>query len=312
MPAAAAWSRTLRSSRDLLLRIALTRDLIFAQTQQRTRPSHYCSGQPRRPAGQKLICARGQSSQPVREAVSNSTAAPDTSCGYTSSWGTCAAAATRPPPHMQLATLAVLVCAAAGCLAATPTAVRLPTGRPFVIGWAAMNMAARQRVIWVDPALGNDTNSGATQDKAVKTFTRAWNMVRARAHVHSYLAGEGGWSCPLQKVQQQCHPGCLLKLQVHPSLHAGASSAHQALSYHHPSRHISAQTRQAVPGEGTRQWVGPGRAKDVQRQPRQPERPLLPTLPQCPAGYATSVAATPTQSSSRAKGIPAPSFSAPT
>ena len=79
---------------------------------------------------------------------------------------------------MRLATLAALLaCATAGCLAATPTAVQLPAGRRYDMGWAAMGMAARQRIIWVDPTNGNDTYSGATKAKAVRTFTRAWNMV---------------------------------------------------------------------------------------------------------------------------------------
>ncbi len=79
---------------------------------------------------------------------------------------------------MRFAALAVLlVCTAAGCLAATPTAVRLPTGRPYVMGWSAMGIETRRRVIWVNPTGGKDSNWGATKETAVKTFTRAWNMV---------------------------------------------------------------------------------------------------------------------------------------
>ncbi|PRW44629.1 Right handed beta helix region [Chlorella sorokiniana] len=72
---------------------------------------------------------------------------------------------------------ALLACAAAGCLAATPSAVRLPTGRPYAMGWASMGIGTRRRIIWVDPTNGRDSYSGATSGRAVKTFIKAWGMV---------------------------------------------------------------------------------------------------------------------------------------
>lgn len=74
--------------------------------------------------------------------------------------------------------LALLLVATAAATLAAPTAVRLPDGKPYEIGWASAGITARRRVIWVNPATGNDASSGATQAQAVKTFARAWDLVR--------------------------------------------------------------------------------------------------------------------------------------
>ena len=85
--------------------------------------------------------------------------------------------------------LALLLAVAATAALAAPTAIRLPDGKPFDIGWASAGITARRRVLWVSPATGSDANSGATQAQAVQTFTRAWDMVRLQPGASKQGAG---------------------------------------------------------------------------------------------------------------------------
>lgn len=47
----------------------------------------------------------------------------------------------------------------------------LPNGKPFALGAYAVSD------IWVNPATGNDANSGATRAAAKRTLTAAWSMI---------------------------------------------------------------------------------------------------------------------------------------
>lgn len=90
---------------------------------------------------------------------------------------------------LGLAALAATL--AAGPAAARTTAVALPDGKPYDINWASI--IPRRRVIWVNPASGNDAASGAAPAQALRTLVAAWEQVAGvRCRARWVLQGSAG------------------------------------------------------------------------------------------------------------------------
>lgn len=145
--------------------------------------------------------------------------------------------------------------------AARTSAVELPDGKPYDMG-PLTNM----KTIFVDPA-GNDAAVG-TAGAPVKTFARAWELVRRRPRV------------PGQRIPPVCCPSDCTPCIPHP--HTGPRQAHRASQDPHLARHVSARPRRA--GRAALHCV----PCPATMRPLFTPRCVRPAVVQCPRGCRTS------------------------
>lgn len=106
----------------------------------------------------------------------------------------------------------------------------MPTGADYDIGVSLDSLTQ----LWVDPVAGNDGNSGANRDQALRTFTAAWGRVpegstlttgfRIRITTGTFAEGQGEAEGAVGDQQHFQEKG-----QQHPHLyrvrHCSASAA---------------------------------------------------------------------------------------